>query len=254
MFECKYCGKINKNANSQKQHEVRCANNPNRRDYDKLTNYILNTRIGQTKETNEDIRKQSERLKSMYASGELKPYQKGKEGTFKYNHHTDETKKKIGEGVSVTRRKHYADGSLSPAKGVGRGKYSYIVYKDKKYMCRSTYEFIYGLYLLKQGIEFEMESIRVPAIRQNPYAKTFISDFSYGNTVVEVKGIKSGKDYYIREAFISAGYQFIELFESDIKKCKQWLSNNGVNIDALIDNIVKGHASKNYYVYTYEAE
>ena len=96
-----------------------------------------------------------------------------------------------------------------------------------------------------------MEAIRVPAIRKNRFSNTFISDFSYGNTVVEVKGIKSGKDYYIKESFEAAGYKFIELYESDIIKCKDWLISNGLDIDNLIDKIVEGHNSRNYFTYKY---
>lgn len=252
MFECKYCGKTCKNNNSQKQHEVRCACNPNRRAHDHLSKYIHDTRLGQNKYTNEDIRKQAEQLKCMYRSGEIVPARKGKPGTFLHKHHSEETRKKIGQGVATTRKQHYRDGSISPAKGVGRGKYSYIIYGDKKYMCRSTYEFIYALYLLKNNIDFEMESIRVPAIRSNPYASTFLSDFSYDNVVVEVKGIKSGKDYYLKESFTAAGYQFIELFEEDILQCKAWLTKNGIDIDDIIAKIIDGHNSKQYFVYTYE--
>ena len=240
-----------KNLNSQRQHEVRCAKNPERKAYNNLSNYIQQNRKGKTKENCEDIRKQSETLLKHYADGIIVPYQKGKIGTFTNRHHTDEAKMKIGKSVSKTRKAHYADGTIIPAKGVGRGKYSYIIYKDKKYMCRSTYEFIYSLYLLKNDIEFDMEAIRVPAVRENRFSNTFISDFSYGNKVVEVKGIKSGKDYYIKEAFEAAGYEFIELYESDIVKCKNWLVSNGIDIDTLVDKIVEGHNSRNYFTYKY---
>ena len=251
MFECKYCNRINKNLNAQRQHEIRCKNNPNRKAFDNLANYIRNNRAGKTKENCEEIRKQADKMKQMYASGELVPAQKGKPGTFKNRHHSTESKLKIGAAVSKTRKQHYADGTITPAHGVGRGKYSYITYEDKKYLCRSTYEFIYALYLLKHNVNFDMEAIRVPAIRKNRYSNTFISDFSWENTVVEVKGIRSGKDYYIRESFEAAGYNFIELYENDILKCKEWLTNKGLDIDGLLNKIVAGHNSKKYFNYTY---
>lgn len=251
MFICKYCGKTHKNLNSQRQHEVRCPKNPERKDYNKLTNYVQHVRTGQTKYTCDEIRHQAEKLHYMYQSGELKPPQSGRPGTFLGRHHTAESKRKIGDNVSKTRKKHYLDGTISPAKGVGRGKYSYIVYRDKRFMCRSTYEFMYALYLLKHNIMFEMEAIRVPAVRDNPYSSTFISDFSYDNKVIEVKGIKGGKDYYIREAFVNAEYEFIELYESDILKCKQWLESNNVDMDYLLQQIVDGHNQKEYFIYNY---
>lgn len=252
MFECKYCGRTSKNLNSQRQHEVRCSKNPERKDYNKLGQYVQRVRSGQTKYTCDEVKQQSEKLRALYRSGELTPYQLGRPGTFLGRHHTDECKRKIGDSVSKTRKKHYSDGTLSPARGVGRGKYSYIVYEDKKYMCRSTYEFIFALYLLEHNIRFEMEAIRVPAARDNPFSSTFISDFSYDNRIIEVKGIKSGKDYYIREAFAHAGYEFIELYESDIMQCKQWLQSKDIDIDGLIQKIIDGHDRRQYFVYTYE--
>lgn len=66
---------------------------------------------------------------------------------FKGKHHTEETKEKISKSTSQSRIKGYANGTITPAMGVGRGKYSYFIYHDQKYMLRSTYEFIYALYL-----------------------------------------------------------------------------------------------------------
>lgn len=45
-------------------------------------------------------------------------------------------------------------------------------------MLRSTYEMIYAIYLALNNISFDMEAIRVPALEDNIYGKTFISDFS----------------------------------------------------------------------------
>lgn len=245
---CQYCGKECKNINSLKQHEVRCKLNPARKSYNNLAVYIEDYRKGKTKDTCKDIQKQAETLKKKYADGFISPV-KGRAGTFKDKKHTKEAKNKISRSVSKTRTEGYSSGRISPARGVGRGKYSYIKKNDKVYMLRSTYEFIYALYLIHNDIDFELEAIRVPALRKNRYTNTFISDFSIGNKVVEIKGIRSSKDIYERESFENAGYIFEELFQEDIEIIKQKLIKDGYDIDSLLEKIYTGHQNKDYYTY-----
>lgn len=245
---CKYCGKECKNLNSLKQHECRCRENPNRKGADNLADYIINNRKGKNKSNCIDIAKQSNAMRMKYENGYVNP-NRGKTGTFKGKHHSQETKQRISSSVSASRKRGYANGTIVPAKGVGRGKYSYIIYKNNKYMMRSTYEFIYALYLISENIEFAYESIRVPALRENNYSSTFISDFSIGKRVIEIKGIKSSKDIYERESFEAAGYEFEELFYSDIDNIKVLLKMRGFDVEGLIKNIVDGHNSKQYFIY-----
>lgn len=56
-LNCIYCGKPCKNKNSLAQHEVRCALNPMRKDYDKLGKYSSENFKGQTAETNQIIKR-----------------------------------------------------------------------------------------------------------------------------------------------------------------------------------------------------
>lgn len=246
---CKYCNKECHNLNSLKQHELRCKENPNRKEYNRFAEYSIQYKKGKTKETSEEIAKQARILLEKYRNGYVSPA-KGKEGTFKGHRHSQETKDRIGKSVSISRLKGYAEGTITPAEGVGRGNYSYIKCFGKTYMLRSTYEFVYALYLLHNHIQFDMENVRVPAIRENKWAKTFICDFNIGNKIIEIKGIPSGKDYYIRESFEAAGYEFKELFYSDIEKIKEQLKLY-YPIDELINSIHKGHVSKDYFVYTF---
>lgn len=78
------------------------------------------------------------------------------------------------------------------------------------------------MWLAEHNIDFDYESIRVKSA--NPkIQKTFISDFSFGNKVIEVKGIKSSKDSLLKDSFTKAGYDFTELFIDDINLCKKFL-------------------------------
>ena len=73
-------------------------------------------------------------------------------------------------------------------------------------MLRSTYEFIFAIWLFLNNKPINVEQIRVNAYRKNKYSNTFISDFNVDNKVYEIKGIPSGKDVYIRESFEKAGF------------------------------------------------
>ena len=181
-----------------------------------------------------------------------KEYYKTHPGIWVGRHHTEESKKKIGESVSKSRINGYAEGRISPAFGVGKGKYSSIIYKDKKYTFRSTYEFIYALYLLTKGIEFNYENVRVPSI-SSKYSKTFICDFNIGNKIVEIKGNYSlaGKQYDEKASFEAQGYEFIIHYEEDINKSKEELKSSGYDIDNLITKINEGHETRNYFVYEF---
>lgn len=247
---CKFCNKQCKNLNSLKQHECRCPQNPNRKDYDHLSRYIIKNRKGKTKENCKDIQKQVNTMQNKYKNGYVNP-KKGQVGNWLGKHHTTESKRKISKSVSISRLRGYADGSITPAVGVGRGKYSYIIYNGTKYLLRSTYEFIYALYLGSLGITFEVESIRVPAAISNPYARTFISDFyiPQNNLVVEIKGIPSAKDFYIRKSFENAGYNFKEYFKKDIDRFKKVLSKK-YDVANLLRQVKLGHNSKQYFIYT----
>ena len=246
---CKFCGKELKSKRALLQHEIRCKENANRIAYQNLSNYINEHRKGKSADNCTDIAKQRQTIITKYKNGYVSPL-KGKPGTFLGRKHSEESKRLIREHVSKSRKEGYACGRITPAEGVGRGKYSYIVTPTHKYMLRSTYEFIFALYLIHiEKVTFEMEAIRVPAIRPNSYAETFLSDFSVGNTVVEIKGIASGKDYYIKESFEAAGYDFVELFEDSINNLKLKLIEANIDIDSLLKQVVEGHNSKEYFVY-----
>lgn len=151
---------------------------------------------------------------------------------------------------SVTRRQKFLSGELVPPVGAGRGKYSYLKYKANRILLRSTYEFIYALYLLYQGIEFEYESVVVPSITNYQYAKSFRSDFLIDNTIVEIKGYSSSKINHAKLAFEAAGYTYVIKYWEDLIPCYDYLKTK-IDIDSILEKIRLGHDSKQYYEYEF---
>lgn len=109
-YYCQYCGKECKGKNSLVQHEIRCKNNPasivNGDGYEKIkfvSNFIKynedcrkgirhHPHKGQTKETCESLKKQSETKQRMKQCGEYT-------GGFKGCKHTSKTKEKMRESA-----------------------------------------------------------------------------------------------------------------------------------------------------------
>lgn len=149
---------------------------------------------------------------------------------------------------SETRKKKYLSGELIPAAGTGRGKYSYIKYDNKEIMLRSTYEFIYALYLLYNGVRFEYESVKVKSVTDK--YKSFISDFLIDNDIIEIKGYKSSKIFHAKKAFEHAGYRYKVITWTELSVCYNYLKSV-VDIDDLLMKVISGHNSKNYFHYEF---
>ena len=96
-FICKYCGKICKNANSLRNHERLCKENPNHQ-ISPFVKYNAGCSNGEriiwnkglTKENDCRVKKQSNTLKGRYLRKELV-------SSFKDKHHTEENKKVLSE-------------------------------------------------------------------------------------------------------------------------------------------------------------
>jgi len=106
-------------------------------------NFLINgcnRNKGLTKETSEHIRKQAETLKRMYASGDIIPWAlghtkethasitsiskslSGKNNPMYGKYHTEETKNKISNSVSITLKQKYASGEIIHPRGM-KGKH-----------------------------------------------------------------------------------------------------------------------------------
>lgn len=91
-YICKYCGKVCKNANSLRNHERLCKENPEKQEssWIKFNHERGAWNKGLTKETDERVNKQSKTLTEEYKFGRLVNAIKGTK-------HSDEHKKKISE-------------------------------------------------------------------------------------------------------------------------------------------------------------
>lgn len=93
---CKYCSKLCKSRNSLSQHECRCPNNPNRRNYNQLTKHVQEHVKGKNRYNCKQIEKQCITMEHKYSSGYVSPL-KGKPGTFTGHKHTSATKEVMSE-------------------------------------------------------------------------------------------------------------------------------------------------------------
>jgi hypothetical protein len=193
---------------------------------------------GLTKETNKSIKKNG-KLHSKYLKklGNKNPF---------LNWSKKHPKEAIlkNQKQSETRKRLYKEGKLTPALGVGRGKYSYIIYKSNKKMLRSTYEFIFALFLVYKKIDFNYENIRVEYENS-----TRISDFEINGKIYEIKGISGSHVDLVKEAFEKNGYKIRVVYSKTIKEIRKFLIRNGFDINNLELKIKEGHKNKKYFYY-----
>jgi hypothetical protein len=194
---------------------------------------------GLTKETSESLRRVGEHTsKRLLALGENNPYVLASKERSKTKNHPAHLKQ------SETRIRLYKEGKLTPAKGVGRGKYSYFIYENKKYLLRSTFEFIFALYLAYKKISFKYENIRV----QYENA-TRINDFEINNKIYEIKGYGGSHVDEVVKAFKYNNYQIRVIFWPTIEEIKKYLERHNFPMDDILNQIKEGHKTKNYFIF-----
>ena len=171
-YICKFCGKVCKNANSLRNHERLCKENPNKQNsnFIKYINEIRNglrksSNCGKTKENNEDIRRGIETRKRKYESGEIKPGFLGK-------HHTEETKQHLRTVERKNCRKNFYCGWY---KGI---------------WCDSSWELAFLYYCLENNIEIERNHERFE-YNYKGKIKGYYPDFKIKNEFYEIKGYKN---------------------------------------------------------------
>ena len=112
MYNCKYCDKECKNANSLRNHERLCKLNPNRQQTVFQTNNPQKNnpwQSGLSKDTDERLLKISDSLKKGYLEGTIKNHQKNKSRTVE-----ERTK------ISLTMKTNKKAGGLRRGSGLGK--------------------------------------------------------------------------------------------------------------------------------------
>lgn len=72
-LRCMFCAKDFQSKNARAQHEIRCKENPNRKDHEHLTKYIQTYRKGKTAANCAEISKQRQTMLDKYANGYQSP-------------------------------------------------------------------------------------------------------------------------------------------------------------------------------------
>lgn len=147
---------------------------------------------------------------------------------------------------SETRKRKYEDGSLKPAIGVGRGDTCCLIYKQKEFWFRSSYEFIFGLYLCSKNKDFDYENIRI-----TKNGKTYFNDFYVDGNIIEVKGYQTNKDKIEQKVFESEGYKFSLLTYREIEEYKCELEKTIEDIDSLLKLVHQKSKEKDYLIYDF---
>lgn len=176
-LNCCFCGKMCSSTNALTQHELRCNKNPNRKDYCKAGFNIAGDaaiKRGETKETSDKIKRQSETLHRLYQEGKIVPATKGKPGTFLGKHHTKDQIDKMMETYHST---------LTSRKS----RYKFGVYKDV--YCDSGWELAFLIYCFDRSIDVKRcsESFEY----YNPVKQKtcrYYPDFIIEDTYYEIKG------------------------------------------------------------------
>lgn len=209
-FVCKYCGKICKNDNSLRNHERLCHLNPNRQEssWVKYNKKRGAWNKGLTAETDERLKRQSERTKEKYRTGQLKP-------TFLGKHHTEEAKYKLSKSGGYR-------------KGSGRGKSGWY----KGIYCGSTWELAFLIYHLDNNLNIKRCTEKREYVFEGKI-HSYLPDFVTDDGIIEIKGYIS-KNW---EAKYNFNPDIKVLYKKDIKKYLDYVHNKyGCDLTSLYDN------------------
>ena len=206
-YKCKYCGKICKNANSLRNHERLCKENPNHQ-VSSIVEYNMKNHghpawnKGLTKETDERVRRYGESYSKGVKSGKIIPWVLGK------TKETDERiallSKKVSDSVNERVKRNEWHKSL--------GKKKRVEYKG--IMLDSSWEVIVAEYLDEHNIKWEQPTNGFEYILDGVIHK-YYPDFYIPSIdkYIEVKGYERRKDlvkYKVVDNLIIIKYKEIQ--------------------------------------------
>lgn len=206
-YKCKYCGKICKNANSLRNHERLCKENPNHQ-VSSIVEYNIKNQghpawnKGLTKETDIRVKRYGETYRKRVKSGKIIPWIRGK------TKETDErialSSKKISNSVNERVKRNEWHKSLGKKKRV----------EYKRIMLDSSWEVIVAEYLDKNNIEWEQPTNGFDYILDGVTHK-YYPDFYIPSIdkYIEVKGYERRKDlvkYKVVDNLILIKYKEIQ--------------------------------------------
>ena len=172
MYNCKYCGKECKNANSLRNHERLCKNNPDRQ----VSSFVAyNKARGDKLIKRNRSAEEIERWKHTYNKNKKLGLHKSTS-----HPHTLESKNKIS--TKLKNNQNSKDG-----RG-GRGKKGWY----KEFFCSSTYELAFIIYCLDKGIPVKKCSYVYDYEYEGKKHK-YYPDFIVNNTIIEIKGFYTEK-------------------------------------------------------------
>jgi hypothetical protein len=238
IYVCRHCGKEFRENEKQKYcgHSGSCGKH-------KGTSWnkgLSSWNKGKTKETDESVKRTAEK-----ASARLKAM--GDKNPWIVTSKNKERKREINKKQSETRKRLFREGKLKISERIGRGKGSYFIYKGNKFYLRSTYEFIFALYLLYKGIDFNYGNVTV-----NYNNKTRFSDFQINGKLFEIKGRLKKKGYTfeeIKEAFIKNGYKIRIVYAETIDAIKKYLERRNFKMNFYLDMIKKMVDKKERFIF-----
>lgn len=255
MYNCKYCGKECKNANSLRNHErnchyrpdynpeaykccfcdrtfsrlphlhnheSKCKNNPGR-----ISGNYKSWNKGLTKETNETIKRCAEEISNRISNGQAVGCF-GLRGT-----DNPSTRPEVKAKVSKTMLGNHNN---DPSK-TGRGKKGWY----KGFFCSSTYELAFIIYCLDKGIQVKKCSYVYDYEYEGKKHK-YYPDFIVNNTIIEIKGFYTDKVRVKTESVKDR--PIVVLYKKDLIEVFEYIEStyNKVvdkNIHELYENIMQ---------------
>lgn len=133
------------------------------------------------------------------------------------------------------------NGEYTPANGYMFSRHSKVIINDKRYEFKSSWEFIYALYLYLNNIDFEYESLRLPYKDIDDKDRVYVIDFLVNNEVHEVKGDFEDFDVLQKtkgRAVVDNGYRFKIIKRDYIKEYLNNIKEFGIDLVSILEEIM----------------